>query len=487
MQTFPLFFVPLPSNSSFRFLMKDGFAKGFLIGAALIFVGLALEWSIGPVAWSRFAWPANGVVFAVFLAMIAAMFRLRRRVPFFGFIGSHHAAIPALVYAVALTVVMGLTRQLADGSWLHNMLSFWPFVLIYVYIALILGLTILRQIKAAATNFSSTSRFSLLFHLGLFIAITTATLGHADMERVKMILSVGQRESTALTRDGFVRPMPMTIELKRFVMETYDDGAPKRFASEILILTKKNEELGATVEVNKPVSVNGWKIYQNSYDTRMGAKSRMSILELVRDPWLPLVYSGIYLMLGGAFLLFLSAVRRHSSSKIKRFLPILSILALVFVVIVLFKNSMQSKTLVPALQSPWFAPHVVVYMFAYTALGLATLMALWQLFRKTPASLATIDRLVSFGLAFMTVGMLFGALWAKEAWGHYWSWDPKETWAAITWFSYLVFIHYRRLPSHRPRLALCLLLVCFALLQMCWWGINYLPSAQATSIHTYQL
>ena len=424
--------------------MKDGFAKGFLIGAALIFVGLALEWSVGPVAWSRFAWPANGVVFAVFLAMIAAMFRLRRRVPFFSFIGSHHAAIPVLVYAVALTVVMGLTRQSADGS-------------------------------------------CLLFHLGLFIAITTATLGHADMERVKMILSLGQRESTALTRDGFVRPMPMTIELKRFVMENYDNGSPKRFASEMLILTKKNEELGATVEVNKPVSVNGWKIYQNSYDTRMGAKSRMSILELVRDPWLPLVYTGIYLMLGGAFLLFLSAVRRHSPSKIKRFLPILAISALVFVVIVLFKSSMQSKTLVPALQSPWFAPHVVVYMFAYTALGLATLMALWQLFRKTPASLATIDRLVSFGLAFMTVGMLFGALWAKEAWGHYWSWDPKETWAAITWFSYLIFIHYRRLPSHRPRLALCLLLVCFALLQMCWWGINYLPSAQATSIHTYQL
>ena len=112
MQTFPLFFVPLPSNSSFRFFMTDGFAKGLLIGAALIFVGLALEWSVGPVAWSRFAWPANGVVFAVFLAMIAAMFRLRRRVPFFGFIGSHHAAIPALAYAVALTVATKLLHRL---------------------------------------------------------------------------------------------------------------------------------------------------------------------------------------------------------------------------------------------------------------------------------------------------------------------------------------------------------------------------------------
>jgi ABC-type transport system involved in cytochrome c biogenesis permease subunit len=85
----------------------------------------------------------------------------------------------------------------------------------------------------------------------------------------------------------------------------------------------------------------------------------------------------------------------------------------------------------------------------------------------------------------MTFGMLFGALWAKEAWGHYWSWDPKETWAAITWFAYLIYIHYRQLPKHKPRLALWLLIISFVLLQMCWWGINYLPSAQGASVHTY--
>ena len=53
------------------------------------------------------------------------------------------------------------------------------------------------------------------------------------------------------------------------------------------------------------------------------------------------------------------------------------------------------------------------------------------------------DNLVNVGLAFMTLGMLFGALWAKEAWGHYWSWDPKETWAAATWLGYLCYIHFQ--------------------------------------------
>jgi ABC-type transport system involved in cytochrome c biogenesis permease subunit len=99
--------------------------------------------------------------------------------------------------------------------------------------------------------------------------------------------------------------------------------------------------------------------------------------------------------------------------------------------------------------------------------------------------MAITDNLVYVGLSFMTFGMLFGALWAKEAWGHYWAWDPKETWAAITWFAYLAYIHYRLMPKHNVKNALWMLLIAFVLLQMCWWGINYLPSAQGTSVHTY--
>ena len=67
---------------------------------------------------------------------------------------------------------------------------------------------------------------------------------------------------------------------KKFIMETYDDGMPKRFASEILIKTKSGENIQATIDVNKPVEVDGWKIYQYGYDTEMGAMSEVSILEL---------------------------------------------------------------------------------------------------------------------------------------------------------------------------------------------------------------
>lgn len=186
-----------------------------------------------------------------------------------------------------------------------------------------------------------------------------------------------------------------------------------------------------------------------------------------------------------SFFLPLAGTFVYSRWKYKWILSFSVVLALVFVCINLFKPEIHDKTLMPALQSPWFAPHVIVYIFAYALLGAAAVMALYLLWKRDCQPLPAVDNLVYVGLAFMTVGMLFGALWAKEAWGHYWSWDPKETWAAITWFAYLVYIHYRRLPAHRPRLALWLLLVCFVLLQMCWWGINYLPAAQGASVHTY--
>lgn len=63
----------------------------------------------------------------------------------------------------------------------------------------------------------------------------------------------------------------------------------------------------------------------------------------------------------------------------------------------------------------------------------------------------------------------------------------KETWAAITWLAYLIYVHYRQLQLHRERLALWIIIISFVLLQMCWWGINYLPSAQGSSVHTYSI
>lgn len=192
-----------------------------------------------------------------------------------------------------------------------------------------------------------------------------------------------------------------------------------------------------------------------------------------------------------AFFLPLAGLMTYARWRYKWILSFSTLLAIVFVCINLLKPEIHNKTLMPALQSPWFAPHVIIYMFAYALLGAAAVVAIYLLCKRTGKGdgdpLLLCDDLVSVGLAFMTMGMLTGALWAKEAWGHYWSWDPKETWAAITWFAYLTYLHLRCNRRVRHTLALSLLVISFACLQMCWWGVNYLPAAQGSSVHTYNL
>ena len=192
-----------------------------------------------------------------------------------------------------------------------------------------------------------------------------------------------------------------------------------------------------------------------------------------------------------SFFLPLAGIIVYSRWQYKWILGFSTLLAAVFVCINLFRPEIHSKTLMPALQSPWFAPHVIVYMMAYALLGAAVVMSVYLLFCKkeagTDREMEITDNLVYVGLSFMTLGMLMGAIWAKEAWGHYWAWDPKETWAAITWLSYLVYIHYRLYRPRSIRPSLWIIIIAFCLLQMCWWGINYLPSAQGMSVHTYNL
>jgi ABC-type transport system involved in cytochrome c biogenesis permease subunit len=175
--------------------------------------------------------------------------------------------------------------------------------------------------------------------------------------------------------------------------------------------------------------------------------------------------------------------------RYKWLLSFSTLLSTVFIVINIVKPEIHNKVLMPALQSPWFSPHVIIYMFSYAILGAVTLIAIYYLFKEKKLTgkdklMEMTDNLVYVGTAFITIGMLLGAIWAKEAWGHYWSWDPKETWAAATWISYLIYIHIRLKKGVSNRTAMIVIIISFVILQMCWWGLNYLPSAQQ-SVHVY--
>jgi ABC-type transport system involved in cytochrome c biogenesis permease subunit len=174
-------------------------------------------------------------------------------------------------------------------------------------------------------------------------------------------------------------------------------------------------------------------------------------------------------------------------------LPLMLAYTILMALLFLFLNYLNpdtfDKTLMPALQSPWFIPHVVVYIVGYAFLGFSSLIGVYGLYqyytgKDVSSSMLMADNIVYIGFAFLTFGLLFGALWAKEAWGHYWTWDPKETWAFLTWLAYLIYIHLRLRKKHSTKSALWIVSLAFVVLLICWFGINYLPSAQS-SVHVY--
>lgn len=190
-----------------------------------------------------------------------------------------------------------------------------------------------------------------------------------------------------------------------------------------------------------------------------------------------------------SFFLPVAGVLTYLRWNYKWILSFTTILSTVFIIVNIANPDIHNKVLMPALQSPWFSPHVIIYMFSYAILGAVTLVAIYYLVCEKKLSnpsgiILMADNMVYAGTACITLGMLMGAIWAKEAWGHYWSWDPKETWAAITWLGYMIYIHYRLKKHSSARTSMIILIISFILLQICWYGVNYLPSAQQ-SVHTY--
>lgn len=413
------------------------YREGFVIDAGLILVGFMLQLSMGALNWDIFMWPANIITLVIFVVLTVIIHSRRSKSYFLRFMTTPQAAVPAIVVVVFLTLIMGLTKQAPPQSMtndtigLSRMLSFWPFILTYVWMTIIAGQEAVWQI----THISRHQWSSLLSHVGLFIVLTCGTLGSADTQRLKMYCEQDKPEWRALDVYNNIHHLPIAIQLEKFSIDEYppklmvidksgvpipakkpetllidpvfrdgniqgwhvtvkkridnampaalvkmgssiptemmrrlrldslgqtlnkdgylpttnpgsecallvsatkgkerhegwvtcgsyqfayqglqlDKGRslvmgqrePKRYASLVDVYTEDGKNLQTTIEVNHPLTINGWKIYQLSYNEEMGKWSTLSVFEFVRDPWLPIVYIGILLLaLGAIGLLF---------------------------------------------------------------------------------------------------------------------------------------------------------------------------------------
>lgn len=142
----------------------------------------------------------------------------------------------------------------------------------------------------------------------------------------------------------------------------------------------------------------------------------------------------------------------------------------------------------PALQSYWFVPHVFAYMVSYALATVAFVMTVTRWIRRMdPESAgryaATARSIIRIGIPFMTFGMLSGALWAEEAWGRYWSWDPKETWSLITWTGYIAYLHCRY-DTRTSKWEDTVQTLAFLALIWTFFLVNLMPKLSST-LHSY--
>jgi cytochrome c-type biogenesis protein CcsB len=157
----------------------------------------------------------------------------------------------------------------------------------------------------------------------------------------------------------------------------------------------------------------------------------------------------------------------------------------------------EGSALVPALQSNWLMMHVTVMITSYAALIIGSLFSIAYLViefilkKKTTLSfltnnlILTLDnlsyRIIGLGFPLLTIGILSGAVWANEAWGSYWSWDPKETWALLTWLVFAIYLHTRITRGWNGQKSAIMASLGFVTVWICFLGVNLLGEG----LHSY--
>jgi ABC-type transport system involved in cytochrome c biogenesis permease subunit len=141
---------------------------------------------------------------------------------------------------------------------------------------------------------------------------------------------------------------------------------------------------------------------------------------------------------------------------------------------------------IPALQSYWLVLHVTLSFIGESFFVVAFVCAIYYLASRNEERRKSLDRLtyttIAVGYPIFTAGaLIFGAVWAQTAWGTYWSWDPKETWALITWLVYTAYLHTRFVKRFRGKVSAVLAIVGFAFTMFTFFGVNYLLAG----LHSY--
>ena len=229
------------------------------------------------------------------------------------------------------------------------------------------------------------------------------------------------------------------------------------------------------------------------------------------------LYESLYFLAWGITIGQLLIEREYQSPIIPSIAIPIELLSVAFACFVLPDDLKLSSNLVPALRSSWLVMHVSVVMLSYAALIIGSLLSASvllvninkplqirssstgiggfkisneqttnDLFEPIEFShseeLDTLSyRSILIGFVLLTLGLISGAVWANEAWGTWWSWDPKETWAFISWLFYAAYLHMRISKGWQGRRPALLASTGFLVVLVCYLGVNFL----GIGLHSY--
>ncbi len=229
------------------------------------------------------------------------------------------------------------------------------------------------------------------------------------------------------------------------------------------------------------------------------------------------LYESLYFLAWAISLGQLLIEREYKSPLIPAIGIPFELITVAFACFVLPEDLKLSSNLVPALRSSWLIMHVSVVMLSYAALIIGSLLSASVLFinKNQPLQIRSsstgiggykisnnfslnemVDsvefshseeldtlsyRSILIGFVLLTLGLISGAVWANEAWGTWWSWDPKETWALISWFFYAAYLHMRISKGWQGRRPALLATFGFLVVLVCYLGVNFL----GIGLHSY--
>ena len=237
------------------------------------------------------------------------------------------------------------------------------------------------------------------------------------------------------------------------------------------------------------------------------------------------LYESLLFLTWTLLTIYLYLENKTKSKLIGAVLIPVALLITAFANLTLSPDMQKASPLVPALQSNWLMMHVSMMMLSYATLIMGSLLCiLFLVISKyqdvdlqivddsslplynvmldyyeaklfTPSDeiselgklklLQSLDnwsyRIIGLGFPFLTIGIIAGGVWANEAWGSYWSWDPKETWALITWIVFATYLHSRITKGWEGKKTAILGGLGFFVIWICYLGVNFLGKG----LHSY--